>query len=132
MKRTLSFLALAITLNLTGPAAAAGKLSGADLIGLQAALQSHIDVNLVDGAMLQMDASGSIDTYFPLRNHPKIMTAGDFLVMCADFVDSAGNPVMANFYVKSSAGQYVFFDATFGADPALEALMKSGAATMAN
>lgn len=134
MKRLLSIAVIAIAAAFSAaPVHAAGKLSDAQLVQLQALLQRHIDSNLVDGAIPQIDnKDGHLLNYFPTKAHPKIMTTDNFIILCADFVDGDGKQVMANFYVANSNDHYVVFQSTFGHDPALEHLMKSGAAEMAN
>lgn len=134
MKRYYLSAALCIAAMFQPQAAVAGtKLSNADLIELQAMLQSHIEASLVNGALLQVaEKDGQLVSYFPTKTHPKIMQTDAFLILCADFATSAGEMVMANFYVARNDSGYVVFETTFGADPALDALMKSGQAVMAN
>lgn len=109
------------------------RLTDTQLVELQAVLQTHIDDNLVGGALLRVsEKDGSLLSYYPTKAHPKIMSTDKFLILCAEFIDNDGGDVMANFYLAQSGGRYVVFETTFGPDPALEHLMKSGRAIMAN
>jgi hypothetical protein len=124
---------LALTTALTFAAAPAWALESNDLVALQAAMQSHIDAVTIDGAVLNfVAAEGKAVPLYPSKAHPKIMTMGAHFVMCADFVDAAGNAVMANFYMAKNESGYVVYHTTFGPDAALEAMMKDGKVAMAN
>lgn len=115
------------------PSAMAGSLSDNELVALQAAMQGHIDQSVVNGALLAIDAkTGELNHYYPTKAHPKVMTMGDNFVMCAEVVDDDGKGSMANFYVAREGSRYVIFQSTFGADPALDQMMKDGRVAMAN
>lgn len=132
MFKKLAPAVLALSLFVGAPASAS-TLSGSALVDLQVAMQQYIDSAVVDDALLQVDpATGLIKSYFAVKAHPKIMTWGDNIIMCSDFRDEAGNVVMGNFYMTKRNGQYTVFQATFGADPALDKLMKDGKVAMAN
>ncbi len=114
-------------------ASLADPVTDADLITLQAAMQSHIDSVLVDGALLGVNAAnGNVQEYFPTKAHPKIMTMGEHFVMCSDVVDAAGQKAMANFYIAKDGKRFVVFNTTIGADPVLDKLMQDGKVAMAN
>lgn len=134
MKKILSACAVLATLSFANPATAVAEtLSDADMVSLQVTMQSHIDSVLVEGAMLSLDpASGDVVAYYPTKAHPKIMTMGNYIIMCADFVDADGKGAMANFYMAKDKGRYVVFNTTMGADPVLEKLMKDGKVAMVN
>lgn len=134
MKKHLSACIIFAALSIFNPtAASADPLSDADIVALQVTMQSHIDSVLVDGAMLSLDpATGTVVSYYPTKAHPKIMTMGKHIIMCADFVDVSGKTTMANFYIANDKGRYVVFNTTVGADPVLEKLMKDGKVAMAN
>ena len=134
MKNVLAAVVMSLAVAAFPPLAGAGApLSSSELVELQAMLQTHIEDSLVEGALLDVnDSDGGLKAYYPTKAHPKIMSAGEFLILCADMVDDAGLQVMANFYVARGSHGYVVFETTFGDDPALAALMKSGKAVMAN
>lgn len=134
MKNYLSACAVFAALSFGNPGAAfAEPFSDADLVSLQVTMQTHIDSVLVEGAMLSLDATtGEVVAYYPTKAHPKIMTMGEHVIMCADFVDANGKPAMANFYIANDKGRFVVFNTTVGADPILEKLMKDGKVAMVN
>ncbi len=133
MNKYLLAAATCVSFALVLPTAMAGSLGDNDLVALQAAMQSHIDQSVINGALLAIDAkTGELEHYYPTKAHPKVMTMGDNFVMCAEMVDDDGKESMANFYVAREGGRYVVFQSTFGADPALEQMMKDGRVAMAN
>ncbi|MFO1033440.1 MAG: hypothetical protein U1E15_04925 [Hyphomicrobiales bacterium] len=132
MKKHWRFLALAALLATAAPASA-GSVNDADMVALQAAMQSHIDSTLVDGAVLSIDQStGDITKLYPGKAHPKLMIMGDKYVLCANFMDEAGNMVMGNFYMARNGSQFVVFASTFGPDALLERLMADGKVAAGN
>lgn len=133
MKKHLWAIAACVSFAVCAPAAVAGPLGNNELVELQAAMQSHIDQSIVNGALLAIDANtGNLNQYYPTKAHPKVMTMGDNFVLCAEVVDDDGKESMANFYVAREGSRYVVFQTTFGADPALERMMKDGRVAMAN
>ena len=71
--------------------AAAEALSLGDKVGLQAALQQHIDRQSADGAYLHLRAdSGEVGTLYPATTHPMILRMGESFVLCYDFRDGDG------------------------------------------
>lgn len=115
------------------PGAAAKTLSEGELATLQAAMQNHIDQVSVDGALLELNTkNGQVLELYPAKAHPKIMAAGKYFVLCADFRDENGKDVMVNFYMANNGGRYVVFATTFGHDEALERMLKKGTASAAN
>jgi hypothetical protein len=132
MSKFVPLIALAFALSLPS-AGFAAEVSDADSVALQASMQSQIDRNLVDGAVLSLDpVTGDVSKLYPAKAHPKIMTFGDKYVLCADFMDETGNMVMGNFYMARAGDHFVVFDATYGPDSLLERLMADGKVAMAN
>ncbi|MFO1172472.1 MAG: hypothetical protein U1E49_16120 [Hyphomicrobiaceae bacterium] len=123
---------LAFSVSIT-PAKAETEVPAAEAIGLQAAMQRHIEANLVDGALLHIDpVTGIVQSFYPAKAHPKIMQVGPYYYLCANFRDDAGTEVMVNFYVAKQSGKYVFFHTLFGEDEAFEAQFEKHAAQPAN
>jgi hypothetical protein len=128
-----AFAAVAFLLAAGLPASAAQPLSEGDIATLQAIMQSHIDQVSIDGALLRLNPkNGKITEVFPAKAHPKIMAAGKYYILCADFRDEAGKDVMVNFYMAHNGQGYIIFATTFGHDEALERMIKRGAAAAAN
>jgi hypothetical protein len=128
-----SVLFAAVLLSLNALGAAAETLSNEKLVKLQTVMQGYIDANAINGALLRFDASTSqVTELFATKAHPKIMTIGQHFVMCADFVDAQGKPVMGNFYIAQDGDRFVVFNTTWGEDAALMSMMKDGKASMAN
>ena len=134
MKKYISACVIFAALSFAQPGAAfADTFTDAEMVSLQVAMQSHIDSVLVDGALLALNPdNGKVMAYYPAKAHPKIMTFGEHIILCADVVDANGKVAMANFYVANDKGRYVVFSTTIGADPILEKLMKDGKVAMAN
>lgn len=123
---------LAVSVCVT-PGKAESEVPAAEAIGLQAAMQGHIEANLVDGALLHIDpVTGDVQPFYPAKAHPKIVRVGPYYYLCANFRDADGLEVMVNFYVAKAAGKYVFFHTMFGDDEALEAQIEKHATDLAN
>ncbi len=130
MKRTILAVAL---LSLTSFCTPALALTDDELVKLQTVMQTHIDTNALNGALLRFDVeTKQVSEMFATKAHPKIMTLGKHFVMCADFVDAQGKKLMGNFYIAQEAERFVVFNTTWGDDAALMSLMSSGQLKMAN
>ena len=114
--------AAALALALLGTAARAESMvSEGEFANLQAVMQTHIERNLVNGALLQLDeATGVFRELFPAAPHPKIMAIGKYYYLCADFRDAEGKDVMVNFLAAKDDDRYVIFHTIFGEDHELE------------
>lgn len=94
---------------------------------LQAAMQQHIDRNLVEGAFLHLEVeTGQIRRLYPLRAHPMILRMGDYFVLCSDFKDKAGKSVNVDFYMARDDDAYVVFHAAFDDRGTLERWLSEG------
>lgn len=125
--KALIFLALSV---LVGSGASAGqRISLTDKTALQAAMQQHIDRNLVDGAYLQLDArSGQVHALHPYKPHPVILKMGAYFVLCSDFRDDKGKTVNVDFYMARRGRSYVVFHKAVDTDNLVTRLMKEGRA----
>ncbi len=123
-----------LALGLAGsPARAETEVPATEAIGLQAAMQSYIEANLVNGALLHIDdTTGIAHSYYPAKAHPKIMQVGRYYYLCASFRDTGGQDVMLNFYVAKDGNRYVVFHTLIGEDDALEARIEAHAAKLMN
>ena len=94
---------------------------------LQAAMQRHINRNLVAGVYLQMNStSGEIRSLFPVKAHPLILRLGEYFVLCSDFRDKDGKPVNIDFYLARRDNSYVIFHTAIDDRDLLRRLMKAG------
>jgi hypothetical protein len=130
--KALRMLAATVALLFTAVHAHAAKnLSDTERIELQAAMQSHIDGNLVDGAYLDLkEESGSVAVLYPSKAHPMILRMGNFFVLCTDFRNADGQNVNVDFYVARDAEKIVVFHASIDERAKLEVLMKAGKVEM--
>ena len=113
---------------LTGTGASGGqKLDVAVKAKLQAAMQQHIERNLIDGAYLQLDTtSGQVRVLHPYKAHPVILTMGEHFILCSDFRDDKGKTVNVDFYMARRGQSYVVFHNTVDNHELLARLMKAG------
>lgn len=131
MKRA-CFAALALVLACL-PARAEMNVSEGEFASLQAVMQSHIDQNLVDGALLHLDEkTGKVRPLYPAKAHPMIMAVGDYYYLCADFRDENGEKAMVNFYAAKDRDRYVIFYTDFNENEALEHLIEKNGKLASN
>lgn len=94
---------------------------------LQAAMQRHIDGQLVNGAYLFLDArQEQIRPLHPVTTHPMILRMGEHFVLCYDFRDDAGEQVLVDYYVAQTDGSYVVFHTEIANREVLHRLMEAG------
>lgn len=125
------YLKLLVVLAIAVPtvtAAQAGERVGvAERTMLQAAVQQHIERNLIDGNYLQLDtATGQIHALMPFKPHPVILRMGDYYVLCSDFRNDKGQTVNVDFYVAKRGQSYGVFHSAADGDALLKRLMKEG------
>ena len=114
-------------------ASAAEALSLGDRVGLQAALQQHIDRQSVDGAYLHLRAdSGEVGTLYPATTHPVIMRMGENFVLCYDFRDASGASVDVDFYFARKDASFVVFHTAVAEHALLKRLISEGKASRAD
>ena len=130
--KTIISAAFALAL-LVSPARAETPVSESEFANLQAVLQAHIEKNLVDGALLQLDEkSGAVRELYPATAHPVIMAVGKYFYLCTDFRDAEGQDVMINFYAAKDGDRYVIFHTVFGKNEELEKLVEKQAKLASN
>jgi len=124
------FLAGAVLALLIAPGVHAGQAIGLDQkASLQAAMQQHINRNLVNDAYLQLNMeTGEVRPLHPVTAHPIILKMGEYFVLCADFRDEKGNSVNVDFYLARQDQSYVVFHSAVDERDQLMALMKQGKA----
>lgn len=127
LSRRLAALAMVAALCSDPPLAGAATLAAQEKAALQAAMQHHIDRQLVQGAYLYLvPGSGQVRVLHPVTSHPMILRMGAHFVLCADFIDAVGRPVNVDFYLAPRGNGYVVFHAAVAQRAQLEAWMKSG------
>ena len=101
-----------------------------DRVRLQAAMQQHIERNLVDGAILHLNAeTGRLEPLYPTQAHPVILTSGDYFVLCTDLRDKAGNSTPLDLYMAPRGRSYAVFRSEIGNRTPLMKLLKDGVVT---
>jgi hypothetical protein len=94
---------------------------------LQAAMQQHIERNLVDGALLRLDpADGTIERLFPTKTHPLVLEADGYFVLCVDLIGADGGVRLADFYIAPGDASYVVFKTEVDDRTLLHRLMNEG------
>jgi len=106
---------------------AAWALSLGEKAGLQAAMQRHIDRQMVDGVFPYLDpASGQVRALHPVTAHPMILKMDRHYVLCFDFRDDRGNDVEVDFYLARKDASFVVFHTAIGNRELLQRLMRDG------
>ena len=118
---------LAICAALAAPAAA--KDTTVLKAELQAAMQRHIDRNVIDGALPYLDLeSGEVTPLYPTEAHPMILTLGEGYVLCADLRTTEGVSRPVDFYMMPAGKRYKIVRTEIDNRPPLKALMQAGKA----
>lgn len=108
-------------------ARAGERISVGEKAKLQAALQQHIERNLVDGNYLQLDTdTGEVHSLAPYKPHPVILRMGDYFVLCSDFRNDKGQTINVDFYMARRGQSYSVFHNAADGDALLKRLMKAG------
>ena len=108
---------------------ASPSLSLSEKATLQAAMQTHIDRSLVDGAFLRLNEStGEVETLRPAAAHPVILKMGKYFVLCSDFRSESGATVNVDFFLAPKGNGYMVFDQQVENRALVERLMQSGLA----
>lgn len=128
MNRMFRYLSIPLLILLVGISVSPARALGlGDKASLQAAMQKHIDRNLVDGAFLHLDReSGDVRALHPVTAHPMIMRMGDKFVLCFDFRDGKGKSVEIDFYLARKDRSFVVFHTAVQNRQLLKRLMKAG------
>lgn len=98
-------------------------------IVLQAAMQKHVESQLIDGAFLDLDLkTGEIQKLYPTETHPMVLTMGENFVLCLTLNDTEGNKYLADYYIASQDDSFVVIRTEINNRKALKKLMKAGVA----
>lgn len=120
-------LALLAGLLTSGPAMAGSQLSLADKASLQAAMQHHIDGQLVNGVFLRLNMKeGRVDPLAVTKAHPMILKMGEHFVLCSDFRGPDGKEVPVDFYMARAGAKFVIFHTEIANRAPLEKLVSEG------
>ena len=83
------------------------SINGKTREGIQSAMRSHIDGNIVDGKYVIYDAvEGKLRKLKFDKVHEGIMKNAGFYVSCADFVDDGGNNYDLDLLVVDKGGNF--------------------------
>jgi uncharacterized membrane protein len=124
--------AIAFVVALFATESAAMALSLSEKVGLQAAMQRHIDSRTVNGRYLRLDpGTGEANGLYPVNAHPTILQMGENFVLCFDFRDEAGKDVPVDFYMARKGSTYTVFHTAISNRKLLHRLMDSGKVTRA-
>lgn len=128
MRNYLTFLVvLTLSASVAAIAQAEEKISIGEKTKLQAALQQHIERNLVEGSYLQLDTgTGKVHVLAPYKPHPVILRMGDYFVLCSDFRNDKGQTINVDFYMARRGKSYAVFHSAADGDALLKRLMKEG------
>lgn len=98
-----------------------------DKARLQAAMQQHIERNLVDGAILHLDTeTGQVKPLYPTQAYPMILAMDDYFILCADLRDKDGNAMPLDLYMAPRGRSFAVFHSEIDNRTFLEKLMKDG------
>ena len=108
-RRNVPVIALALVLGI-GVTSFAGddpSIKGKTREGIQSAMKSHIDANLVGGRYVIYDAvAGKLKKLKFDKVHEGIVKNAGFYVSCADFVDERGNKYDLDLLVVEKGGDF--------------------------
>ncbi|HTP84596.1 MAG TPA: hypothetical protein VMQ11_16715 [Alphaproteobacteria bacterium] len=112
--------------------APAWSLSVNEKAGLQAAMQTYVDQQLVDGVFLYLDTkTGDTLKLHPVTAHPAMFTMGNRYVLCFDFRDDKGQPVNLDLYMARKGASYVVFHTEVNDHQMLQRFVDEGKAKTA-
>ena len=118
---------LTLGLSISPSAFAEQSITLGQKAALQAAMQQHIQRNLIDGVYLQVDfKTGDVRNLHPLTAHPIILGMGKYYVLCSDFRDDQGKTVNVDFYIAPRGKAHVVFQTVIGDRESLHKLMEMG------
>ncbi len=107
MKNPLLAFLIVLGLGAVSSAADDPSIKGKTREGIQSAMKSHIDGNIVDGKYVIYDAvAGKLKKLKLDKLHEGIMKKADFYVSCADFVDDGGNKYDLDLLVVDKGGGF--------------------------
>ena len=128
-KILLAFVVPSLVLLLASLPVRALSLSLGEKATLQAAMQQHIDENLINGAYLHLNfETGDVQELYPTASHPMILRMGPYFVLCSDFIKGDGDHYNVDFYLAPRGDGYKVFLAEVENRAPLKRLMKLGKA----
>ena len=102
-------------------------LSLSENVNLQATMQRYIDQQTVDGVFLYLEAqSGKVRALHPVTAHTKVLSVGQYYVLCFDFRDDKGQDVNVDFYLARKNTSYVVFHTAIDDRKQLMLMMQAG------
>jgi len=120
-------LRLAIIALLGTLPSASWALSLTKKANLQAPMQRYIDHQTIDGVFLYREArSGKVRTLHPVSAHTRILSVGQYYVLCFDFRDDKGQDVNVDFYLARKNTSYVVFHTGIDDREQLKRMMQAG------
>ena len=126
-------LAAALGLQVLLGSSVAQALSLGEKAELQAAMQRHVDRQLVDHAYLVLNQSGEVLRLHPVTAHPLVMVMGeDKFVLCFEFRNDSGRDVEVDFYISRTVDSFVVFHAAVQNRKLLKRLMRAGKVSRAD
>lgn len=103
------------------------KVTTSEKILLQATMQQSIAQQLIDGKFYFFNRKiGKIQSLFPAKPHPLILSIGDQFIVCADFRDPAGKSVNVDFFVARQGNGFVIFDTVIDDHDSITRMMETG------
>jgi len=125
-----SFVVVLAVGSIAGPA---WSLTVSEKAGLQAAMQTYVDQQLVDGVFLYLDTkTGDTLRLHPVTAHPVMFTMGERYVLCFDFRDAKGQPVNLDLYMARKGSSYVVFHTEVNDHQMLQKFVDEGKARTAD
>ncbi len=104
------FLALPILCALGLSPSTGWAASRTDKVSLQAAMQQHIESQLVDGAYLRSETeTGDVVPLYPDTAYTIIFEMGEHFILCYDFRDGEGSAINADFYLARAGTSFGCF-----------------------
>lgn len=96
---------------------------------LQATMQRHLDEQLVDGAVIDIDlVTGGVRKLYPTKAHPMILMIGDYYILCSDLTDLEGNKSLVDYYIAREDEEFIVFRTEIDNRAPLRKLVKAGVA----
>jgi len=100
-----------------------------DKARLHAAMQQHIQRNVVDGAILHFDTkTGEVNPLYPTEAHPMVITMGDHFVLCTDLRNKLGEAMPLDLYMTRKGRSYIVFHSEINNRAPLHRLLDKGIA----
>lgn len=100
-----------------------------DRARLQAAMQRHIEHQVVDGAILHFDTeTGDVKPFYPTQAHPMVIAMGNHFVLCTDLRDKSGKTMPLDLYMARKGRSFVVFHSEINNRSPLQRLLEKGIA----